>query len=183
MTERSDLFLLRDLPRYESIAAHADRYPELEPRSAEAYLILLRVASEVLGWRQRFLADRGFTQPQFTTLMMLTCPDHGPATPSELADRCGVTRATMTGVLDALEREGLIERRPDVEDRRMLQISVTPSGEERLESILPVYFSSVRALMAPLADEERTSLTELLSTIGRGMTNPVGSPTETEASS
>lgn len=167
MTDHADLFLLRDLPAYEEIAEHAERYPELEPRSAEAYLMLLRVASGVLAWRQRFVAERGLTQPQFTTLMMLDCDGHEPAAPSELADRVGVTRATMTGVLHALASEGSIERRPDPDDRRMQRISLTEAGRARLESVLPEYFASVSALMHGVAPDDRRRLARLLADVGR----------------
>ncbi|MEO0482899.1 MAG: MarR family transcriptional regulator [Planctomycetota bacterium] len=176
MTDRSDLFLIRDLPRFESIAAHAERYPELEPTSAEAYLVLLRVASGVLAWRQRFVAEHGLTQPQFTTLMLLSCEDHGPAAPSELAERVGVTRATMTGVLDALVADGLVDRVPDPDDRRMQRISMTEAGLHRLESILPEYFGAVSRLMNGVAPDDRRRLAGLLADVGRCIPGEANAP-------
>jgi DNA-binding MarR family transcriptional regulator len=52
----------------------------------------------------------------------------GPLTPSAIADRMIVRRQTMTGILDTLERRGLIERTPDPDDRRQVQALITPSG-------------------------------------------------------
>jgi len=49
---------------------------------------------------------------------------HGPASPSSLARRAGVHPATMTGVIDRLEKGGWIERRRDDADRRAVVISV-----------------------------------------------------------
>lgn len=169
MDDHSDLFLLRDLPRYEAIAEHAERYPEIEPASIEAYLVLLKVASELLGWRQRWLSERGMTQPQFNTLMLLDCDgskEEGWPAPSELAERVGVTRATMTGVLDGLERESLVARRPDPADRRRQRVELTEAGRACLSSVAPAYFACIRGIMSGLSADRRRALSELLWIVG-----------------
>jgi DNA-binding MarR family transcriptional regulator len=53
---------------------------------------------------------------------------HGPASPSALARRVGVHPATMTGVIDRLERGGWIQRERAAEDRRAVVISVRPEA-------------------------------------------------------
>src|SRR5688500_15850552 len=104
------MFYLRDLPKYDAIRQRAARYPQLDARALEAFLVLLRVASDVLDGLEAFLAAKKISQGKFTVLMLLNRePDVG-ISPSDLADRSGVTRATITGLLDGLSREKLISR-------------------------------------------------------------------------
>lgn len=172
------MLLLRDLPKYECIRACAQRFGDVDPSAIHGCLLLLRVASDLLAQLEQCFADAGLSQARFTVLMLLNKPgaceqERGAAdgaageagaaaSPSDLAERAGVTRATMTGLLDGLEREGFIEREPDPQDRRMLAVRITDLGRERLESMLPGYFQLVSKLMSPLAEPQREALIQLL---------------------
>lgn len=59
--------------------------------------------------------------------------------PSELADKTAQDRATITGLLDRLEKEGWIERRPDEKDRRSLRVYLTADAIKHRESILRLF--------------------------------------------
>ncbi|WP_324716224.1 MarR family transcriptional regulator [Carboxydochorda subterranea] len=58
---------------------------------------------------------------------------HGAAQPFQLADVLGVTRSTLTGLLDGLEEKGYARRRPDPEDRRAVRVEITGEGRRALE--------------------------------------------------
>ena len=58
-----------------------------------------------------------------------------PGNQLKLAQHLGVDRTVMTYLLDKLENAGLIERRPDPQDRRARQIVATAGGRERLEDL------------------------------------------------
>lgn len=53
----------------------------------------------------------------------------------ELAAGCGVEPATMSALLDGLERDGYIEKRGDVSNRRVVKIYLTPAGREKVAQI------------------------------------------------
>src|SRR5215210_5408138 len=57
----------------------------------------------------------------------------GPLTLGQLAEAEGVRPATMTGIVNGLEREGLVRRRPHGRDRRAVSIEATASGRRLLE--------------------------------------------------
>jgi DNA-binding MarR family transcriptional regulator len=57
----------------------------------------------------------------------------GPQTTSELARREGVSGPTVTRIVDALVREGLVRREGDAGDRRVVRLSATGSGRELME--------------------------------------------------
>jgi DNA-binding MarR family transcriptional regulator len=169
--------LLKDLPRYECLLEAAKEFPDLDPSAAEAYLHLLLTGDDVFAVTERNLSDCSISHGRFGVLMLLwgsrrprdnkpagsdDCGPAGPRTPAELAEAAGVTRATMTGLIDTLERDGLVKREPDPDDRRMMSVLLTPKGEKFLNEFLPGHFKLMAQLMAPLSESERKTLVKLL---------------------
>ncbi len=165
------LLMLKDLPQYECILEAAKHYPTLEPTANEAFLHLLRTADLVNEDSQHFFSKHGMSQGRFTVMMLLHRPWIKVKTPAALADWAGVTRATMTGLLDTLEKDGLAIRRPDPNDRRITQVELTGAGIQRLEEICPDCFRSIARIMAPLDDGERKQFVGLLQKIQAGLTS------------
>jgi DNA-binding MarR family transcriptional regulator len=166
------MLLLRDLPRYECLLEEARRFPELDPSACEVYLHLLRAGDEAFRSCGEPVAAHGISAGRFTVLMLLLRKrgeaDSGALTPAELADQAGVTRATMTGLIDTLERDGFVRREPDPHDRRMTPVTLTPAGESLLQGVVPAYFQRMGLLVAPLSEAERRTLVTLLSKLVRG---------------
>lgn len=174
------LLLLKDLPRYECLLEAAKEFPDLDPSAAEAYLHLLRTSDEVFGVTERTLLVHGVSSGRFGVLMLLWrsaqsdgktasqaggCGVRGPCTPAGLAEAAGVTRATMTGLIDTLERDGLVKREPDPHDRRMMSVRLTAKADRFLRTLLPQHFKQITALMRALSETERKTLVRLLSKI------------------
>jgi DNA-binding MarR family transcriptional regulator len=171
------LLLLKDLPRYECLLESSKTFPELDPSACEAFLHLLRASDEVFGVSERYLTANNISQGRFSVLMLLWNPARraeatrnpacggAPRTPAELADAAGVTRATMTGLIDTLERDGLVRREPDPDDRRMMSVRLTAKAEVFLKEMLPGHFETMARLMAPLSESDRKTLVRLLSKI------------------
>lgn len=156
------MFTLRDIPKYENIRACAARYPEIDPASSATYVLLLRVGSDLLAAVEDYLASHSLSHGRWMVLMLLYRTVDLPQNPCELARKAGVTRATMTGLLDGLEREGLIAREPVAKDRRMLDVRMTPKGRKYLEEIMPGYFRLIRRLMKSLPESEKETMISLL---------------------
>jgi len=171
--------LLKDLPRYECLLEASREFPDLDPSAAEAFLHLLRTGDEAFSVTDRNLADHSISHGRFGVLMLLwrsTQPraakllgadecTPGPRTPAELAEAAGVTRATMTGLIDTLERDGYVKREPDPNDRRMMSVRLTTAGERFLQEFLPGHFQAIASLMSPLTEVERKTLVRLLGKI------------------
>lgn len=156
------MFYLRDLPRYEAIRERVTRYPGIDPRGVEAFLVLMRVASDTLAGVEAWLAQHGMSQGKFTLLMILNRDPKVGMLPSELAERSGVTRATITGLLDGLERENLVRRENHAHDRRKAVVRLTPEGTALLDKIVSSYYERLADLMSELAEPEKRDLIELL---------------------
>jgi DNA-binding MarR family transcriptional regulator len=158
---------LKDIPRYERILEIARHFPAMDPSACQAYLHLLRAADEIHALMTASLVEHGMLPGRFRVLMMLVDKEQGfmpgvPRTPADLADLAGVTRATMTGLVDTLERDGWVRREPDVQDRRMMLVRLMPKGHQALMDMLPAHFRRIGAIMGVLSVPERRSLVQLL---------------------
>jgi DNA-binding MarR family transcriptional regulator len=182
--------LLKDLPRYECLLDSAKEFPDLDPSAAEAYLHLLRAGDDAFGVAERHLHEAGITQGRFCVMMLLWRSVQpraaqllgadpfvpGPRTPAELAEGANVTRATMTGLIDTLERDGFVKREPDPIDRRMMSVRLTAKAEEFLRNFLPDHFRLTARLMSVLSESERATLVRLLIKISGQASAMVPSP-------
>jgi DNA-binding MarR family transcriptional regulator len=173
------LLLLKDLPRYECLLEAAKRFPDLDPSACDVFLNLLRTGDEVFRVTENNYASHGLSQGRFGVLMLLWrcscapteagagehCLPDGPLTPAELAAAAGVTRATMTGLIDTLEHAGLAKRVRDANDRRMMSVNLTSKGRKLLETVMPLHFRGMAKIMSPLKESERKTLVRLLTKI------------------
>jgi DNA-binding MarR family transcriptional regulator len=114
------------------------------------------------------LAPHRLSEGKFVLLFLL----HGqPAglSPHELAERAGVTRATITGLLDGLERDGFIARRSGLEDRRKIAVVLTDLGRSTADDLFNDHAKWIAALFAGFTAEERKTLNGFLQRIWRNL--------------
>jgi DNA-binding MarR family transcriptional regulator len=169
------LLMLKDLPRYECLLEAVRKYPDLDPSACEAFLNLLRAGDEAYRRSEAFFNEHNMSPGRFTIMMLLYDKMEGhpiPRTPADLAEMAGVTRATITGLVDTLERDGLVTRAHDSDDRRMMVIHLTPKGHATLEEIMPGHFKQMATQMAPLSEHERRTLVRLLNKIAGDQASP-----------
>jgi DNA-binding MarR family transcriptional regulator len=81
-----------------------------------------------------------------------------------------VTTASVTSLLDTLERRGLVERQPDPTDRRRLLIEITQDGKAIVDQFLPEVVALQTAALATLTEAQQRQLVELLATVGANLT-------------
>lgn len=93
----------------------------------------------------------GLTAPQYRVLRQLR--QTSVLSASELAKCLGVTPGNLTGILDRLEQEKLLTRQRGAENRRSLQVMITPSGEALMQQAVPQMQAYVSALFAPLGPD------------------------------
>lgn len=164
------MMLLKDLPQYECLLAQSRRYPELEPSAVEAFLHLLRGSTDVFEALSHYFAGKyDISQGRFIVLMLLNRDPGKPFNPAELAERAGVARATMTGLIDTLERDDFVTREVAHEDRRMMLVRLTTKGRNFLDRMLPDYYRRIAALMGGLTEEERKTLVLLMGKVQQGV--------------
>lgn len=80
----------------------------------------------------------------------------------ELGDRTLITKGTLTGVLDRLERKGLIERQAAADDRRSILIVLTVRGEQLFEESYPEHIAFLESRFDKMTKTELTTTTRSL---------------------
>lgn len=86
----------------------------------------------------------------------------GPMRPGRLAEDLGIAPRSATGVVDALEQRGLVERSPDPHDRRAQVVAPTPQARLVLVDAARAQADAARELVAPLGPHDRAELARLL---------------------
>lgn len=162
-------FFLRDLPTENMLRALARRYPALDPSAIQTCAFLLRTGSDLLSVFEKILAGHGLSQAGFLTLIVLNRDPGEEVTPSALAHKLGVTRATVTGLLDTLAKAGLIERVRHRADRRSVLVRLTGAGRRRLDRMLPGYYRQITRIMAGVGEQERRALMAILRKVNEGL--------------
>lgn len=81
---------------------------------------------------------------------------------SDIALDLGVTARTITTMVDALEREGLVERVPEPQDRRAISLVLTEAGEESVPKIQAALDEISAAVVSPLPDTDQETFHMLL---------------------
>ncbi len=83
-------------------------------------------------------------------------------TPTQLFNSLMLSSGAMTNRLDRLEEDGLIERRPNPEDRRGILVTLTEKGLELIDRAYPAHITNEHNLLTSLTQTERNELTDLL---------------------
>lgn len=137
-----------------------------ERRALDAYIKLMR--STVAINAQLFpvlAAEFGITPSQLGVLEALS--HLGPMSHCALAAKLLVSASNLTTVIDNLERDGLVRRERDPNDRRVSITSLTPAGEARLASFFPQHVRRLVSAMSALDPEEQVELGRLCRKLGR----------------
>lgn len=126
---------------------------------AQCRLVLecLAAAQGVRALLQRQLAAAGLSEHQFGVLVALFALDPAAATPADLAHHAGTTRSAMTALLDHLEARGLVVRRRDTRDRRLVYVLLTPAGQATANAALMEYLRSANGLATGIPPAEQAA--------------------------
>jgi len=111
----------------------------------------LAVAAEL---KQEFASARlDGVRPAYLGVLMSLWRDDGLSA-VELARRAGLEPSTMTGLLDRMERDRLLERRADPDDRRAQRIYLTETGRTVREPALAVVDRTLARVLDGVADND-----------------------------
>lgn len=132
-------------------------------------MALVRTGERLLAGIDQALRRHGLSRAGREALAVLDGAGQ-PLSPTAIAERLIVTTASVTSLLDTLERRGLVERQPDPDDRRRLLIVITPEGKAIVDQFLPEVVALQTAALATLTEAERRQLLELLDTVGATLT-------------
>ncbi len=112
-----------------------------------------RVSRKLNRITKESISRYGLTTAQFFLLIALYEEDG--ILISKLAEKVALDKATLTGIIDRLERDGLVERRDDPSDRRAIRIYLTDKAKRMKDELLDIYHRNNSRFLSVLTDEER----------------------------
>ena len=143
------------------------RGPENEVRALNAFITLARASEAVAARLQRDLAGKRLTTSQFGVIEALL--HLGPLCQGELAGKLLRSGASMTSVVEGLEKRGLVVRQRTEEDKRFVRVALTGKGRRLIQEIFPAHAETVTRLFSVLTEEEQEQLRRLCRTLGIGV--------------
>ncbi len=120
----------------------------------------LKIAARAMShFQERWAEKHGLSEGRLGVLFRLyRC---GPIPLGDLATDLGSTPRNITGLVDHLERDGLVERVPDSEDRRSVHAKLTEAGRTRIESIWQEGLAHQSELAGVMSREDLAQLRHL----------------------
>jgi DNA-binding MarR family transcriptional regulator len=132
-------------------------------RIATCYNLLMREARQLVSERWKL------TLPQFEVLAELARTDERGFTFVELSRLLLVTSGNLTGIVNRLEQQRLVARRPDLKDRRVIRVALTESGRRVTDTMLPAHADDIEAILSFMPRAALSVLSDLLGQLRDGL--------------
>ena len=130
-------------------------------------LRLTRTARVVAQAFDRALAEAGGSAPVLQVLLLVRSAEWG--TQAQMAEAMGITGATLTHHLNAMEAQGLVQRRREAPNRRVQRVELTEAGAALFERLREVVVRHDARLRSALTEEEVAQLGGLLDKLQAGV--------------
>ena len=137
-------------------------------------LQLSRTSRVVAQEFDRAMSDAGGSAASWQVLLLIRSKQWGQQ--SEMAEAMGVTGATLTHHLNALERQGLVRRWREDSNRRVQLVALTDDGVALFDRLRTVAMRHDKRLRAHLSDEEVAQLGDLLDKLRAGVGDSAATP-------
>ncbi len=126
---------------------------------------LLRTWGLLRQAQDPYFARFGISASQWGILRVLQRAESNGETAlplKQVSERLLIQPPSVTGVVDRLERRGLVKRSPSTQDLRVRHLSLTPQGRDLLDKVLEGHAARVQSLFAPLQPGEQQTMLNLL---------------------
>jgi len=142
-----------------------DDYPAQQKEALKLWVVLARCFNSLTQAEAPAIAAYDLTIPQFGVLEALA--HLGPMKMCGIGGKLLMSGANVTGVVDRLEKKGLVSRVMDAEDRRTFLIHLTDAGSKLIAEIFPRHAATIERLTGCLTKSEKQTLTALLKKLGK----------------
>lgn len=153
------------------------RLDGVDPDEAHAALAMARSAVDLLEEMSRPLAEEGLSPARWRLLIAVVFQsEDGGATIGSLASHLGVREPTVTATVDRAEADGLVERRHDPDDGRVVRVVASGAGHAAVRSMLPIVAARISALTAAVGGVEEMQRITASIELGIQAIRPEGLP-------
>ncbi|HCB50734.1 MAG TPA: hypothetical protein DEP47_14765 [Chloroflexi bacterium] len=141
-------------------------HPDVDPGSIRLMDEVRQTAHSLRIIGKHSLAAAGLSYAKYRLLMSLMVSEEfdgrAELNPSEISERQGTSRNTISALIRDLEIDGLIERRLDQNDRRKFNIRLTDAGREKVREHAGEHFMAIADCIGVLDKEEMETLSHLM---------------------
>jgi DNA-binding MarR family transcriptional regulator len=146
----------------------ASRAPSTEDtRLAGMLLSLLPRIGKIAG---QVVHERGATTPERARILWQLV--EAPRRSGEIAQRCGLTPASVSELVDLLERDGFVRRSEDRNDRRVVVVEITARGRREIERVGELMRAPIAKIIAGLSADKRSRLAAALADLQEAFDAP-----------
>ncbi len=146
----------------DAIKLHQSPYSASDPLALELLVSIFRTAGILHASQEAMLRNYNLNIQEWRTLGILFFNQDHAAPQHIISSMLGVTRPHVTGIIDALEQEGLVERIAHPDDRRVTLAHLTDKGIEQLKETSPHYNTLLAEMFSPFNEEEKQQMLTLL---------------------
>lgn len=153
----------------EHLEKHRRRFPRFKPLNAQVLFAVRALAQRINDDATERLAELGMTARQYNYLSVIYVEER--VTPNEIGTLIHTANPTVTSMLNALERDGLILREQHPEDGRSSVVTLTPRGKALYEKAFQLHHDPIEETMGALSPDERKKLVDVLVRLGDSFAN------------
>ena len=147
------------------MAGRADTTEATRALAHESAVVLTAAFRTIDSFRRHIAAHHGIGMQEIRALSRIAEGEH--VTPKALAESLELTTGTVTSLIDRLESAGLVERTPHPQDRRSLQLELTPQGATKMNSVYDAFEAQVQEAVSAVPEEQVRAANEYLAVVAR----------------
>lgn len=147
-----------------------EEYPDADATATECAMNLILTA-DLMTKRIAALLQPFDLSPASGLVLSMLVDSEEPLPPNKIAERLIISRASVTGLIDSLERHGYARRAPHEGDRRMLLVFPTESGRHVAQTFRPIVHRQQKMWLDALGEEDKVRLIDTLHTLQAVLTD------------
>jgi DNA-binding MarR family transcriptional regulator len=145
--------------------------PDVKANVDQVLEAIIYLSTETRRVTKELARRANVTGPQLTVVKLLETI--GDLSLSELSDKIRAQNSTVTGIVDRMEREGLVLRVRSTTDRRVVRIHLTDKGQELAREIPVEPMEILRSALSGLTATETTELLRLMTKVAKRISSIV----------
>ncbi|MBF0331604.1 MAG: MarR family transcriptional regulator [Candidatus Omnitrophica bacterium] len=166
----------KDPPRieqaWERLRESGRRYGKLSSSTAETFLQFIYTIESMSAHLSHKTRARGLTRAGLNVLTILRSSQGKGCQHNQISRLLLVSRANVTGLVNSLIKQGLVERVYDEKDRRVCIARITKKGETLLDAFLPDYHAAIENIFSGLSVDDKKTFNHLMENLRSAINRP-----------
>lgn len=159
---------IQEMPTEEQVQESINRLQEgVDATPIFLNVLFMKIATDLENYTDQVLSPYGLSSGRFMLLFILRDAPQG-LIPSEISQQVGVTQATVSGLINGLEKQELVRRESHEKDGRSFVIKLTDRGDALLREIFPQWYPKMTAFWGQFSPEERQTMKVLFGKMSAG---------------